>query len=80
MREYCILEAQSLHQAEISIKVSGHTVNAFFILLAVVLFPISLTIVYQHYSSIILQENYPGYQGNHNVVEYELAGWLSGKN
>jgi hypothetical protein len=68
-----------LHQAGISIKTSGHTANPFFILLTVVLLPISLTIVYQHYSSIILQENYLGYQGNHNVVEYELAGWLSGK-
>jgi hypothetical protein len=49
------------------------------ILLAVVLLPISLTLFYQHYSSIILQENYLGYQGNYNVAEYEFAGWLSGK-
>jgi hypothetical protein len=49
------------------------------ILLAVVLLPISLTMVYQHYSSIILQENYLGYQGNYNVAEYEFASWLSGK-
>jgi hypothetical protein len=49
------------------------------ILLAVVLLPTSLTMVYQHYSSIILQENYLGYQGNYNVAEYEFAGWLSGK-
>jgi hypothetical protein len=29
--------------------------------------------VYQHYSSLILQENYLGYQGNYNVAEYEFA-------
>jgi hypothetical protein len=49
------------------------------ILVAAVLLPTSLTMVYQHYSAIILQENYLGYQGNYNVAEYEFAGWLSGK-
>jgi hypothetical protein len=34
MRECYILEAQSLHQAGINIKASGHTVNPFFIVLA----------------------------------------------
>jgi hypothetical protein len=34
MRECCILEAQSLHQAGINIKASGHTANPFFIVLA----------------------------------------------
>jgi len=47
--------------------------------LAVILLPISLTMVYQHYSSAILQENYLGYQWNYNIAEYEFASWLSGK-
>jgi hypothetical protein len=62
-----------LHQAGLSIKSSGHTTNPFFILLVVVLLLTSLTMVYQHCSSIIVQENYLGYQGNYNVAEYEFA-------
>jgi uncharacterized membrane protein len=47
--------------------------------LAVILLPVSLTMVYQHYSSVILQENYLGYQWNYNMAEYEFASWLSRK-
>lgn len=47
--------------------------------LAIILLPTSLTMVYQHYSSIILQENYLGYQWNYNTAEYEFASWLSRK-
>ena len=47
--------------------------------LAIILIPISLTMVYQHYSSVILQENYLGYQWSYNTAEYEFARWLLGK-
>ena len=45
--------------------------------LTIILLPISLTMVYQHYSSTILQENYLGYQWMYSMAEYELASWLS---
>jgi len=47
--------------------------------LAAIVLPISLTLVYQHYSSTILQENYLGYQWSYNKAEYEFASWLPGR-
>lgn len=47
------------------------------ICLTLLMLPISLSMVYQHYSSTILEENYLGYQWMYNVMEYESADLLS---